>query len=397
MFTKSCKRIQFEGDARAFYFDHFRDAFERLANSHHVGPFRNVLSEGGSPTYFDQKLGLEIISEWAKLKQGHDPHSARKIDIIIDILKLQFHINDLQIDTSANKISIYVWSEKRRIPLSHMGSGFSEFLIHLVNLVNNTHAFIFIDETELHLHPSLQAEFVSTLRSFASTGVVFATHNIGLARTAADRIYTVCRERGKTHSTVRPWEKTGRLSELIGEMGFSAYQDLGFETILLVEGPTEIKTIQQVLRLRGQDHKVVAMQLGGDSMINGKRDQELEEIKRITPNICSLIDSERTSPTDALPNNRRQFKASCDKASISCHVTDRRATENYFTDEAVKSVKGHGFRALEHFAKLGDAPETAWGKNESWLIASKMSKEEWLTTDIGQFLNGIEALKAPET
>ena len=71
------------------------------------------------------------------------------------------------------------------------------------------------------------------LLSIASNGVVFSTHNIGLARTA-DRIYSL--RRADEYCEVRPWEKTGRLSEsdfcrffwgcsaasLLGELGMLA-------------------------------------------------------------------------------------------------------------------------------------------------------------------------------
>ena len=268
-----------------------------------------------------------------------------------------------------------------------IGAGFSQFLIVFSFLLMRKSAFIFIDKPELNLHPSLQAKFVSTLRSFASNGVVFSTHNIGLARAAADRIYTVRRKNG--FSSVQHWEKTGRLSEPIGEMGFSAYEDLGFDAILLVEGPTEIKTVQQILRMLDKDHKIVPMHLGGSSMINGTRGSELLEVTRITKKIFVLIDSEKSSDTSSIPGDRVAFSKSCERLGVSCHVTHRRATENYLTDAAVKKAKCERFRALGPFEALGSAPGLEWGKNDNWLIAREMSAADWMATDFGEFLNEI--------
>ncbi len=39
-------------------------------------------------------------------------------------------------------------------------------------------------------HAALQLDFLSTLAQYTKYGVVFATHSVGLNRTAADRIYT---------------------------------------------------------------------------------------------------------------------------------------------------------------------------------------------------------------
>lgn len=41
------------------------------------------------------------------------------------------------------------------------------------------------------------------------------------------------------------------------------------------------------------EQHVLMIPLGGDSMINGSREDELRELKRITTNIVAVIDSER--------------------------------------------------------------------------------------------------------
>jgi hypothetical protein len=45
---------------------------------------------------------------------------------------------------------------------------------------------------------------------------------------------------------------------------------------------------------------------------------------------------------------------------------------NYFTDAAVKSIKGDGNRALLAFEKLVDM-NPHWGKEEKWKIAREMT------------------------
>src|SRR5262249_29182042 len=159
----------------------------------------------------------------------------------------------------------------------------AQFILVLVNAAVNQPAFILIDEPELNLHPSLQLDFLTTLGSYASRGVYFATHSYGLARAHAQCVYTLQNDPA-TGTELRPLESTPRLSELRGELSFSAYKDLGFDTLLLVEGVTEVLAIQQFLRMYGKDHQVVLLPLGGDNFINGNRETELQEILRITEN-----------------------------------------------------------------------------------------------------------------
>ena len=128
-----------------------------------------------------------------------------------------FGYSSLDIQANNGRNDFVITIDNKRNLLSTIGAGFSEFLVVLSGLATSEAAFVFIDEPESHLHPALQTEFVAALKSYASSGVVFATHSIGLARTAAQRIYTVRRD--GSHSTVREWAKTGRLSELIGESG----------------------------------------------------------------------------------------------------------------------------------------------------------------------------------
>jgi len=157
---------------------------------------------------------------------------------------------------------------------------------------------------------------------------------------------------------------------------------------LLVEGPKEVKTVQQLLRKYNKDHKVVLLPLGGSSFINAKSEPELQEIKRITENIFSLIDSEREAAGAPLQPERQAFLDTCQKVGINCHVLERRAIENYLSDRALKIIKGDKYRALEPYEKLEDV-SPSWGKQENWRIAREMTQEELDSTDLGMFLNNL--------
>ena len=65
----------------------------------------------------------------------------------------------------------------------------------------------------------------------------------------------------------------------------SGSKELGFDKVLLVEGATEVQTIQQFLRMLKKDHQIVLLPLGGGQLISGRSAPAIEEIKRITPNI----------------------------------------------------------------------------------------------------------------
>ena len=103
----------------------------------------------------------------------------------------------------------------------------------------------------------------------------------------------------------------------------------------------------------------------------------------------ALIDSERTTPTDPLSETRQLFAQACEEAEIKCRVLNRRSIENYFSDRAVKAVKGEKYQALGEYERLKDAP-LAWAKAENWRIAREMTREELESTDdLGTFLESL--------
>ena len=106
---------------------------------------------------------------------------------------------------------------------------------------------------------------------------------------------------------VDPFEAVPRLSEPLGELSFSGQSALGFSKILLVEGPTEVKAVQQFLRAYRKDHQVVLLPLWGGNMIWGGMQDQTREIKRIANDVAALIDSERQAAGDPLDADRTGF------------------------------------------------------------------------------------------
>jgi hypothetical protein len=271
--------------------------------------------------------------------------------------------------------------------LEEIGSGLAQFIMTFISALIRRPSYILIDEPELGLHPSLQLSFLTRITSYTTEGgVIFATHNLGLARTGSDVLYSIrITDRGRD---IRRFEETTSLSELLGELSYSGYRELGFNAVLLVEGVTDVKTYQQFLAKMKLDTRVVIVPLGGDQIISGKYENELSELRRLADRVYCVIDSEKTSADAQISALRLKFQQQCTDQDIACHISDRRATENYFPDAIVRAVKSTKYRALESFESLSDV-DPAWGKSENWRLAAEMSLDELLTTDIGTFLATI--------
>lgn len=374
------------GFRSAINFAEFLETMQVLSNTVYVGAFRNVINTGTNENYFDIQVGESFVRKWRDYKSGDIREQNQLIKAITDDIGATFEL-DLEINSSPNNQTLQLFVGRQSYSLNDLGGGLTQFIVTLANVAFRRPMFVLIDEPELNLHPSLQLSFLTTLASYAEKGILFSTHSIGLARAASDRVYAV-RSIKQGESEIAPVEKIPRCAEFLGELGFSGYQELGFNTLLLVEGVNEVKSIQQFLRLLRSDHRIVLLPLGGGAMINGSRQQELEELKRITTSIHALIDSERKSAGAVLEADREDFVKVCGAAGVNCHVLKFRAFENYLSDAAVKTVKGSSYRAPAPYEKLKDMNPT-WGKSENWLIARHMKLSELKGTDLLEFLEKL--------
>jgi ABC-type cobalamin/Fe3+-siderophores transport system ATPase subunit len=361
--------------------------FNHFADTLYVGPFRNAVNVGSEANYFDIPIGQAFVSNWRTSKTGAKKKPQMDTLELTEDVRRVFGFEHLEINSSDDNKTLQLFINRKPYFLEEVGSGLSHFIIVLAHAAFRRPSFILIDEPEMGLHPSLQLDFLTTLAKYATQGVIFSTHSMGLARASSERIYTL-RKSQNGSTQCRPLGATSRLAEFLGELSFSGYQELGFNTVLLVEGATEVRTFQQLLRKYGLDHKIVLLPLGGAQLINAGREAELGEIKRISPNIYAIIDSERDTPGQPLSPDRSAFVEICNNLGISSLVLERRATENYFCDRAVKASKGPTFVALGPYEKLGklDAP---WSKSENWKIAAEMTKDEMDPTDLGKFLTAL--------
>ena len=325
-----------------------------LADTLYIGPFRNAINVGTKEDYYDIQVGQAFIERWRTQLEGQAKKESKAAYKLTEDIKHIFEFSDLQINPSADNKTLQVFINGSPFKLHEVGSGLTQFILVLANAAMRQPSYILLDEPELNLHPTLQVDFLTTVTSYAKKGLLFSTHSIGLARACGDRVYSV-RRIVHGESEVSEYQDTPRLSEFLGALSFSGYKDAGFDKVLLVEGRTDVKTIQQVLAKYKKDHQIVLLPLGGRTLINKNSKEELQEIKRITKNVFSVIDSEREHAGAPLDSGRQAFVSNCQDLGINIHVLNFRATENYFSDLAVKKVFGPSRLALEPYEVAGTA------------------------------------------
>jgi len=364
------------------FLDKWRHVFLSLSRTLYISPFRGFDDPGPPWQSLDLKGGG--FPGHVHLLQQTDGAMHR----VCEEIKSLFRMKSFTMRVLPGTDTLEFETDGSHLPLEELGSGLQQVIVILTHALLKKPDYILIDEPECHLHASLQADFVMTLNGFARKGLVFASHNIGLARSAGDRIYNVSRDEVRNCTTLAEYRSGQRLSETLGELNFSAQQQSGCTKLLLVEGPTEIKAIRQLLRKMDAEKNIVLLPLGGGSMIAPNRDDELAETKKICRDVYALIDSEKNRPEEDVAADRIAFRRSCEKNGIACHILERRSFENYFSAATIEQHYGRRARRLGPFDDVREI-YPAWQKTDNWKLMREMPLEEMATTDLGRFLRFV--------
>ncbi len=363
-----------------------QQAMAAAADTMYLGAFRNALNAGGGHDY-DLSVGHEFIKRFAEFKSGDDPDANEAIDRMCRELADLFGLRTLDINPTPGHDRLTFLVDGRSYRDTEMGAGISQIVLIAANVLVRRPSYLLIDEPELNLHASLQLRFLTLLAQYVKEGVIFSTHALGLARSAADKIFVTSKDSSGA-LRLDPYEASPTLASTLGELGYGGRHEPGYKAVVLVEGVHDVRTYQQWLTKYGIHGEVVTIPLGGDDLASGGKAVELAELCRLSDAVFALVDSEQET-ADGEPASRRvKFRESCEALGIKCHLTARRAVENYFTEAAIQAVYGPAATALSPFGKPSEA-NVQWNKEKNWRIASLMRRDDLAGTDLDHALGDI--------
>jgi ABC-type Mn2+/Zn2+ transport system ATPase subunit len=204
----------------------FEEWVRAIHNCLYIAPYRNAISEG-SATYFGMNIGNAFIATWNQWKTGNEKAQNLLANKVTEDIRRIFDFQKLEINASQDVKTLALTIDGKPYKLRELGAGIAQFILVLGNVAMRKPTLLLIDEPELNLHPTLQADFLTTLAAYTTDGVIYATHSLGLARATADRIYSF-QKHGHT-SITRIFEQTPNYVEFVGELSFGGYRELGFD------------------------------------------------------------------------------------------------------------------------------------------------------------------------
>jgi predicted ATP-dependent endonuclease of OLD family len=377
-----CYKLK-DGDGdREYYFDQI--GLLEFSNCILIPAHRTVSNIAINQT-FNLLFGSGAVTAWNTYKRSEELDKRRIASKIETELKTFFDFRDLDISTTLNDSDFIIKIDREKTYLlKDMGSGFGQLFAILLNLQNTFSKIVLIDEPEIGLHPKLQQQFIKTISKVSNGPVIFATHSLGLARATADSVISL--KVLNEHAHFSAFEASKHQLELLGEMSFASWKDVGCDGVLFVEGPHDVRVFSEWMRILGIAKNWAVLPLGGSTTIDAMAAEAIGQASRVHPRVAVIIDSEKQSENAVIEQKRQHFLGGCAKAGIMCHATKLRAADNYLTERAIRIVVGAKGLALTPYEKLGSHN---WGKSHSQKIAAEMTREEVEANDVGEFLMSL--------
>lgn len=250
-------------------------------------------------------------------------------------------------------------------PLEKRGSGIRRLLMvaffeYLAEKGEEKAAnFIFgIEEPENDLHPGLQRELTQSFRQLADIGyqIIITSHSpVFAGASSIEDLTLIIRKGGIARVIQHPELDTSEIAEELGVE--PADQITGYNACVFVEGQDDImfwKIVASKLNEGGyidanfEDKRIGFIPVGGSNL---KCWIDIRAMKRLNRRFGVVVDSDRKSQTDSIPQKKLNWKNQCEQDDGTFFILRKREIENYLHPKAINR-SGRTVQQYDDFADM---------------------------------------------
>jgi putative ATP-dependent endonuclease of OLD family len=163
----------------------------------------------------------------------------------------------VSVENDKGKPEIKIISSSDELPLNFLGTGITEIIIFLTNLVGCKDKIFFIEEPELHLHPMAQKVFMSLLNKYRIENQLFIiTHSIyfiDIENIFNNSLISLEGDHSKIKQLKGNEFDNRELAKIRKNLDNHAKEIFFSKEVILTEGETEIGAIPSFSRHLGKD------------------------------------------------------------------------------------------------------------------------------------------------
>ncbi len=177
---------------------------------------------------------------------------------------LSYYFKDVEISEELFILSVDTNKKKRSV--KRMGEGFKRLFVILFYIFHPQYTMIFIDEPELHLHPSIIRKFLALLKEKGMGKQIFLTthHPTFVQADHLSYIWRVARNENANTSVYKFAEKDVDINRFVQEINDDNSAMLFSDKVLLVEGVSDRIFMSEMLhRFYRKDKDIKVVYTGG--------------------------------------------------------------------------------------------------------------------------------------
>ncbi len=330
----------------------FKRFFAQFISQVYIIPeFRQI--ETGDEYSLSGKNLVRLLASYQHPEIGNDTDQA-KFNKIQELVRQLLHMPEAMLEVTNDKTSIVISNHGLRLPLSSYGTGVHQLVILVTAILSIDNAICCIEEPEIHLHPTLQREFLEFITTQTTNTFLISTHSPTLinsqSRILAEpspkiQIFHLRKENGVTIGG--PVLKDTHSLDALSDLGVRATDILQSNSIIWVEGPSDRIYLNRWLQLiapelvEGVHYSI--MFYGGRllSHLSTERDEvtdELIDMLKINQHPVVMIDSDRKHAEDTVNTSKQRISDECNTSECICWITHGREIENYIASRVVTAA-----------------------------------------------------------
>ncbi len=317
-----------------------------------IPEFRQIRDQQGSYSLDGTNL-IKLLAQYQHPDEDNDTEK-EKFDLIQRFVRDLLHLPNALLEVTHDGQTILLTNNGLRLPLSAYGTGVHELVILVTAVLSLENTICCIEEPEIHLHPTLQREFIGFIIKNTTNQYLISTHSPTLINAhttmppeARDQVqvFHLWLENGATVGGPVLEDQHSLIA--LSDLGVRASDILQSNCVIWVEGPSDRVYLNHWLTLAAPElieglHYSI-MFYGGSllSHLSVARDdvpEELVEILRVNQHAIVMMDDDRDNKHQRYRPTKKRVQAECEQSGGYCWITDGREVENYLPPSVVISA-----------------------------------------------------------